>query len=72
MGVFFASMDASMPSQSVAAITGVQEPTSARALARQMGTRAWGLAKNFGAVGFMFAGSECLIESVSHRHHVQS
>jgi hypothetical protein len=32
---------------------------------KDMGTRAWSMAKNFGVVGMIYSGSECCIESVS-------
>ncbi|KAG1250361.1 hypothetical protein G6F68_012843 [Rhizopus microsporus] len=30
---------------------------------KDMGTRAWSMAKNFGVVGMIYSGSECCIES---------
>jgi import inner membrane translocase subunit TIM22 len=32
---------------------------------KDMGTRAWSSAKNFGFIGLVFTGTECSIESVS-------
>lgn len=32
---------------------------------KDMGTRSWSMAKNFGLVGMIYSGSECCIESVS-------
>ncbi len=65
MGVFLSSLDASMPGMAASGVANtVQQSSTARDIARQMGTRALGLAKNFGTVGFLFAGTECAIESV--------
>jgi hypothetical protein len=36
-----------------------------------MGKRAWGSAKNFGFIGFVFTGTECSIESVSYARFIR-
>ena len=41
------------------------EKMTARETLRDMGTKSKSYAKNFALVGLMFAGSECLLESVS-------
>lgn len=45
-------------------MTGVADQ-SAKAILRDMKSRAVSYGKNFGVVGFMFSGTECLVESVS-------
>ena len=45
-------------------MTGVADQ-SAKAILRDMKSRAVSYGKNFGIVGFMFSGTECLVESVS-------
>ncbi|EDQ92600.1 uncharacterized protein MONBRDRAFT_30975 [Monosiga brevicollis MX1] len=78
MGVFFASMDVSMPYS----VPGMQVPgqpsfeersnmttrETIRSMGRQLGSRAWSYGKSFAFIGFMFAGSECLIESHRAKH----
>ena len=59
-GIFTAGLDTSMPTS----VTG-QVDTSARAVFREMGQRASSYGKNFGVVGAMFSGTECVVESVS-------
>ena len=59
-GVFTAGLDTSMPTS----VTG-QVDSSARAVLREMGQRASSYGKNFGVVGAMFSGTECVVESVS-------
>ena len=72
MGVFLSSLDASMPGMSAAGVPDSVHaaPVRARDVARQMGTRSLGLAKNFGTVGFIFAGTECAIESVKKNFYI--
>ena len=41
------------------------EKMTARETLRDMGTKSKSYAKNFALVGLMFAGSECMLESVS-------
>ena len=36
-----------------------------RHVAKDMGTRSYSMAKNFGLVGMIYSGTECCIESVS-------
>lgn len=57
-GLFTAGMDSSMPNP----MTGVADQ-SAKAILRDMKSRAVSYGKNFGIVGFMFSGTECLVES---------
>ncbi|XP_028400996.1 mitochondrial import inner membrane translocase subunit Tim22-like [Dendronephthya gigantea] len=57
-GIFTAGLDTSMPTS----ISG-QVDTSARATLREMGQRASSYGKNFGVVGAMFSGTECVVES---------
>ena len=45
-------------------ITGTETPT-VRLVLKEMKARVISYSKNFGIVGAMFAGTECLIESVS-------
>lgn len=59
-GLFTAGMDSSMPNP----MTGVPDQ-SAKAILRDMKSRAVSYGKNFGVVGLMFSGTECLVESVS-------
>ena len=59
-GLFTAGMDSSMPNP----MTGVADQ-SAKAILKDMRSRAVSYGKNFGVVGFMFSGTECLVESVS-------
>lgn len=59
-GLFTAGMDSSMPNP----MTGVADQ-SAKAILRDMKSRAVSYGKNFGVVGLMFSGTECLVESVS-------
>ena len=59
-GLFTAGMDSSMPNP----MTGVADQ-SAKAILKDMKTRAVSYGKNFGVVGLMFSGTECLVESVS-------
>lgn len=56
-GLFTAGLDP--------AITDDPSKQSARDAAKEMGQRAKSYAKNFALVGAMFAGTECLLESVS-------
>ncbi|CAH3110561.1 unnamed protein product [Pocillopora meandrina] len=57
-GLFTAGMDSSMPNP----MTGVPDQ-SAKAILRDMKSRAVSYGKNFGVVGLMFSGTECLVES---------
>lgn len=59
-GLFTAGMDSSMPNP----MTGVADQ-SAKAILKDMKSRAVSYGKNFGVVGLMFSGTECLVESVS-------
>ena len=59
-GLFTAGLDTSMPTS----VTG-QVDSSARAVLKEMGQRASTYGKNFGVVGAMFSGTECVVESVS-------
>ena len=61
-GIFTAGLDTSMPTS----ISG-QVDSSARAVMREMGQRASSYGKNFGVVGAMFSGTECVVESVSEQ-----
>jgi hypothetical protein len=58
-GLFTAGVD---PSTAVA--PGKEQPT-ARLVLKEMGSRSFSYAKNFALIGAMFAGTECVIESVS-------
>lgn len=57
LGLFTAGVD---PMSTMSAET----PTT-RMVLREMKTRSMSYGKNFGLVGLMFAGTECLVESVS-------
>ncbi|KAJ7387185.1 Mitochondrial import inner membrane translocase subunit Tim22 [Desmophyllum pertusum] len=57
-GLFTAGMDSSMPNP----MTGVADQ-SAKAILKDMKSRAVSYGKNFGVVGLMFSGTECLVES---------
>lgn len=46
------------------------EKMTARETLRDMGAKSKSYAKNFALVGLMFAGSECMLESVSELHGV--
>lgn len=65
-GLFTAGVD---PSTAVA--PGKETPT-ARMVMKEMGTRSFSYAKNFALVGAMFAGTECVIESVGIKYNVLS
>ena len=64
MGLVFSSMDAGMTPGAMG--SGVQHMTM-REMAKDTWMRMKTHGKSFGAIGFMFAGSECLIASVSDR-----
>eukprot|EP00045_Choanoeca_perplexa_P000041 m.12788 g.12788 ORF g.12788 m.12788 type:complete len:198 (+) comp10030_c0_seq1:150-743(+) len=78
MGVFFASMDVSMPYT----VPGMQvsgQPTweqrqkmttreTFRDMGRAMGSKAWSYGKSFAFIGLLFAGSECTVESYRAKH----
>ena len=59
-GLFTAGVGPSMPNH----MTGVADQ-SAKAILKDMKSRAVSFGKNFGVVGLMFSGTECLVESVS-------
>ena len=54
-GLFMSGLDSPVTS----------EKMTARETLRDMGTKSKSYAKNFALVGLMFAGSECMLESVS-------
>jgi hypothetical protein len=69
IGAFFSLMNASfayedplLRAQAEAGKTGAQK---ARDVFREMATNAWRSGRGFGKVGALFAGTECVIESVS-------
>ena len=59
-GLFTAGMDSSMPTPGQEAQT-----QTAKQIMKDFRTRASSYGKNFGLVGFMFSGTECLVETVS-------
>eukprot|EP00730_Choanoeca_flexa_P013736 TRINITY_DN5648_c0_g1_i2.p1 TRINITY_DN5648_c0_g1~~TRINITY_DN5648_c0_g1_i2.p1 ORF type:complete len:197 (+),score=36.93 TRINITY_DN5648_c0_g1_i2:130-720(+) len=79
MGVFFASMDVSMPYSMPGMPVPAGQPTweqrqkmtireTFRDMGRQVGSRAWSYGKSFAFIGLIFAGTECQVESYRARH----
>ncbi|CAD7702239.1 unnamed protein product [Ostreobium quekettii] len=74
-GIFSASLEGtsgSMASEAAAAAGQKAAPwrESLRDAARSAGSKSLSYAKGFGAVGLLFAGSECLIESYRAKHDI--
>ncbi|CAL8467138.1 g6674 [Coccomyxa elongata] len=71
-GVFMGAMDTATPAMDGAA-AGAEKQTTGQVI-RQMlkttGQRSISYAKGFGAVGALFAGSECVIEKIRAKHDI--
>lgn len=64
IGVIFGVFTASIDPMSTYATADAQPP-STRAYLKEMRARSMSYGKNFAVVGMMFAGIECMVESVS-------
>jgi import inner membrane translocase subunit TIM22 len=60
-GTFMSSIDWNVNTEEYAKLTTRQQM---RAALKDMGTKSLSTAKSFGKVGFLFSGTECIIESV--------
>ncbi|KAI9321245.1 mitochondrial inner membrane translocase subunit Tim17/Tim22/Tim23/peroxisomal protein PMP24, partial [Dichotomocladium elegans] len=61
-GLFMSSFEFSGPSMSPEMLN-QSTRVQLKAVAKDMGTRSWSMAKNFAVVGAIYSGSECCIES---------
>ena len=59
-GLFTASIDP------MSTVVGPTDTPTTRVVLREMRKRSWSYAKNFGWIGAMFSGTECLLESVTN------
>ena len=65
-GLFMSSFEFSGPSMDPKLLE-QSTKVQMKAIAKDMGTRAWSMGKNFAVVGAIYSGTECCIESVSRK-----
>ena len=65
LGIFTSMLDPAIAGEPMSGTVGPQaKPMTVKQTAKEIGKRSMGYGKSFGAIGAMFSGTECMLESV--------